>query len=576
MVVRPLWSGRGPSDSTFSSTIAVLVSICAVIALIGVPIAAGTGDDTAADTDSLSSITDNPIDGSLEDATETDPIDEANETDAIDISLEDTTETDLVDELPENETIELIVRLEDPSVDEVPATEVEDELQDHADRTQDPLIEHAAETPGLSVEEEFWLTNAVVVTIDTDDATLEPIADLDSVERVHENFEIPVPDQPQAPNESSTLEFTAETAGTEPATQQSSATWGIDYLNAPDVWDAYDTRGDGVRVAVLDTGVDASHPDIDLYTEDPSDPTYPGGWAEFNQQGDRVTGSTPYDSGTHGTHVSGTVAGGDASGTQIGVAPDVELLHGLVLSETSGSFAQVVAGMEWAVQNDADIINMSLGTEGQFQAFVDPVTNARDSGTIVVGAIGNEGYGTSGSPGNVYETLSIGAVNNEGTVAPFSGGEQLNRTDWRAPPASWPDTYTVPDLVAPGVSVKSAVPENGYSRTPGTSMATPHVSGTIALMLAVEPDATPAEIESALIETAWMPADPPLDDGVEPQTRYGHGIVDASAAVAELNASGVDPATADQEPADSTPIGTLPAIAGLIAALLFMAFRTDR
>ena len=110
-----------------------------------------------------------------------------------------------------------------------------------------------------------------------------------------------------------------------------------------------------MKVAVLDTGVDADHQDIDLYTEDENDKTYPGGWAEFDSYGNQVEDSKPHDTGTHGTQVSGTVAGGNADGAYIGVAPETNLMHGLVLSGSDGgTFSQIVGGMEWAIENDAD------------------------------------------------------------------------------------------------------------------------------------------------------------------------------------------------------------------------------
>ncbi|MDF9744282.1 S8 family serine peptidase [Natrinema salsiterrestre] len=453
---------------------------------------------------------------------------------ATDAASEPADDSIVIDEdLPTNgTTVEVVVRLAEATVPETASeAATERRLENHADSTQDPLLEYVRERNGLQAEETFWLTNAVLIDVDTDAVDYEVFERFGAVEAVHENFAVSVPDQPAGVN-------AAASGSTAPTANARRTTAGLAQVNAPAVWDAYDTQGEGARVAVLDTGVDASHPDIELATDDPSDPTYPGGWAEFDATGGRVAGSTPHDTGSHGTHVSGTVAGGATTGTAIGVAPEAELLHGLVLSDTSGSFAQVVAGMEWAVREDADVISMSLGVTGTLAPFIDPVRNARDSGSIVVGAIGNEGPETSGSPGNVYETISVGAIDGNGTVPSFSGGQRLDRAEWVGAPDDWnaPQSYIVPDVVAPGVAVVSAVP-GGYMAMPGTSMAAPHVSGTIALLVSIEPDATPEEIELALTGTARVPesyvpgsnATVDESDGATIDSRYGHGIVDAEA-----------------------------------------------
>ncbi|AXR77649.1 S8 family serine peptidase [Natrarchaeobaculum sulfurireducens] len=435
----------------------------------------------------------------------------------------------------ELDSSELVVRLEEAPLEDVRDTE--QALESHAKQTQEPVLEYVEKTPGVDVAEEFWVTNAIVLELEpgtVDEQLLVTLERIDEVEAVHENFDLSMPDppEPKTPVDPSPAAEDDERPQT---------TAAIDSVNVPTVWEEYDTRGEGVRVAVLDTGIDANHPDLELYTETPDDPTYPGGWAEFDETGERVTGSTPHDTGRHGTHVSGTVAGGAASGTAVGVAPDAELLHGQVLDDDGGTFAQLVAGIEWALEANADVINLSLGSPGVYDELIEPIQHATESDVVVVAAIGNQGPETTNAPGNVFETISVGAVTNDGTVASFSGGDQLNRSDWDSPPDHWPETYTVPTVVAPGVEITSTVP-GGYADKPGTSMATPHVTGIVALVLSAQPDTSPEALSAGLTDTAWKPDGEPL----EQDTRYGHGIVNASAVADDL----VD---RDAEAATETP-----------------------
>ncbi|GAB3037569.1 hypothetical protein GCM10025298_28980 [Natronobiforma cellulositropha] len=419
-------------------------------------------------------------------------------------------------------TVEVVVRLTETTPPPGGSSAaVRDHLSTHAETTQVDVIAYANETPGVTVENSFWLTNAVVLAVDTDRVDLETLGAFDAVHTIHANLEVAVHDGATA-----TAPLTS-TGEVEPAAYDT--TYGIEAIDATAVWEAYETQGVGTRVAVLDTGIDASHPDLSLYTADATDPTYPGGWAEFDSSGNEIGGSEPFDAGDHGTHVSGTVAGGNASGTWIGVAPEVDLMHGSVLGPEGGTFSSVVGGMQWAVDHDADVISMSLGPEGGgfVDGMIQPIRNAESAGVSVVASIGNDGHGISGTPGNSYDSVGVGAVDASGDVASFSGGQTVVTDDvWSNPPEEWPEEYVVPEIAAPGVAVESAVP-GGYGSKQGTSMAAPHVAGAVALFRSVHPDATPDEVKAALYDTAWKPAGEPSD----PDTRYGHGIVDVRGAV---------------------------------------------
>ena len=417
---------------------------------------------------------------------------------------------------------DVIVRLEDVNASEINDRKVK------ASSSQSPIIKLAERNPNIEVKNRFWIANAVHLEVSTK-VPLENIAGVKGVERLHHNFEVHA--------------LQSGSRGIPESSVQASSgpsTYGLNKINATESWEKYGTRGESVRVSVLDTGIDVSHPDLELYTDNVSDPTYPGGWAEFDSGRIDSEPNVPSCSGAgHGTHVSGTVAGGNSSGLNIGVAPGVELMHAGVLMKSgingcSGSFVDIINGIQWSVDNDADIISMSLGASGYNSDFIEPIRNAEDAGIIMIAASGNSGHDTSIGPGNVYESFAVGAVNSNNNVASFSSGEKIDASDdWGTDaPVDWPFDYIVPDVAAPGVNVNSTVPGGGYDSTySGTSMATPHVSGAAALMQSATYERlAPSEIKEAFEATAWKPSDwdessVTSKDGKD--DRYGKGIIDA-------------------------------------------------
>ena len=454
----------------------------------------------------------------------------------VNVSTQDPGTVTVADELhDERGSVQVLVEFED-----VDDPDTVGELKTHAAQSQADLQTFAAQTDGVTVERTFWITSVAVVTVDTETVGMETLARIDGVSRLLPSFEVET-----AATAAQTPTF-AQTEG--PTASTVNTTYGLAQIGVPEAWDTYDTRGEGVRIAVLDTGVDVTHPDIDLYTTNESDPTYPGGWAEFNDTGARLD-TEPQDYGSHGTHVSGTVTGGNASGEYIGVAPNADLMHGAILTDCgpygcTGSAAQILSGFEWAIENDADIISMSLGTQpGYYGLFIEPIQNAREAGVAMVAASGNSGKDTSISPGNVYEALSVGASSSTRSIAGFSSGETITTEDaWNESDdgksypeltADWPETYVVPDVAAPGVEIKSSVP-GGYARYNGTSMATPHVTGAVALIQsATEKDYGPKLLDKALFETATKPDGWDESDQTR-DTRYGYGIIDVPAAIEYL------------------------------------------
>ena len=429
---------------------------------------------------------------------------------------------------------------------DLPDGATDDELDTYrsaVERHQSSTVEHLDDLENVTVERTFWITNAVVVTVRQNvTESLLGMAAAPNVEAIHDNHNITLDRSESFPSSTSEVgsgassPFVPSRAGANAIDATGvETTYGLSMIDAPTVWDTQ-TRGNGSRIAVLDTGVDIGHSDIDLRTTDPDDPTYPGGWVEYRLDGTEVDGSEPFDSHGHGTHVSGTVVGGNTSGTTIGVAPDAELLHGLVFPDGESSFAAIVAGMEWAIENDADAVSLSLGavTDGSsvyLSDFIDPIDNTRAAGTAVIASSGNAGENITTSPGNVYSAISAGAVDENQAVRGFSSGETVDTGKaWGDDaPADWPETYVVPTVTAPGSGVISAEAgtTDGFVSRSGTSMAAPHVAGAVGLLRSERPDLSVSEVESLLRSTAVHPT----GYTTTPDNRYGAGIINVQNAM---------------------------------------------
>ncbi len=273
----------------------------------------------------------------------------------------------------------------------------------------------------------------------------------------------------------------------------------VGVTKAPQLWAMRDSQsrsltGQGVTVAVLDTGIDYTHPDLGGCIG--TGCKVAGGYNFV--EGEDV--ANPIDKHGHGTHVAGIIA---AQGTLTGVAPDVTLYAYKVLSDQGwGMESGIVAALEKAVDPDGDpltddqidIVNMSLGGSGAPDSPIsEAANNAMAAGVVVVVAAGNSGsaYSTIGSPGNAEKVLTVGASDNNGDIAGFSSRGPIQGK-----------SYVKPELVAPGVEINSAQPGGGYVRLSGTSMATPHVAGGAALLKQLYPNLTPAEFKTLLINTS--------------------------------------------------------------------------
>lgn len=263
-------------------------------------------------------------------------------------------------------------------------------------------------------------------------------------------------------------------------------------IGAPEAWEAGFT-GEGVTVAVLDTGIDATHPDLDEVVV---------GERDFSGKGNVVDGDG------HGTHVASILAGsGEASdGVNKGVAPDADLLVGKVLDDNGdGSLSGVIEGMEWAAAEGADVVNLSLGSlffdvPSPDAVAVDELTE--QYGTLFVvsaGNFGELGQGSVGSPGIAAKALTVGAVDDADEVTVYSsrGGAD--------------EGLLKPDVVAPGDGIVAAraagttggdVVDDLHVALSGTSMAAPHVAGAAAVLKQARPDLSATALKSALMGSA--------------------------------------------------------------------------
>lgn len=272
----------------------------------------------------------------------------------------------------------------------------------------------------------------------------------------------------------------------------------VEQIGADKAWEAgYD--GTGVKIAVLDTGVDKTHDDLKTQVIDEKN---------FSGSPDTV------DRVGHGTHVASIAAGTGAKsgGTYKGVAPGAKVISGKVLNDEGfGDDSAIIAGMEWAAAEGADIINLSLG--GSDSPGVDPMEEevnrlSAEKGVLFAIAAGNDGeYGQStvGSPGSADAALTVGAVDKDDKLASFSSiGPRVG------------DGAVKPDVTAPGVAITAAAasgsafdtdpgiphPAPGYLQLDGTSMATPHVAGAAAILKQRHPAWKATELKAALIASA--------------------------------------------------------------------------
>jgi len=291
------------------------------------------------------------------------------------------------------------------------------------------------------------------------------------------------------------------------------ATWGVKQIGAGAVHPY--NKGTGVKVAIIDSGMDYTHPDLAA--------NYAGGYDWVNDDGD------PMDDNGHGSHVAGTIAAA-ANGTGVvGVAPEASIYALKVLDKSgSGYFSDIVAALQWCMRNGIQVTNNSYGSSGDPGVSVKTAfENAYAAGIIHIAAAGNSGTKPGTGDNVIYP-------------AKYSFVVAVAATDSSKVRASFSSTGPAVEIAAPGVSIFSTVP-GGYAYYSGTSMASPHVAGTAALVIksgVTTPDAIRQRLQTTADDLGTIGKD----------TWYGHGLVDADEAAPPALVGGI-PAVTINSPA---------------------------
>ena len=321
--------------------------------------------------------------------------------------------------------------------------------------------------------------------------------------------------------------------------------YGIQMVHAPDVWQQYNVRGEGVKVCVIDTGLMSDHPDFT--TSNLSGYSGSNAVTPWNQDG---VG--------HGTHVSGTIAAADNSIGVVGVAPNAEIYMVRVFDQQGVFASDIVSAAEACSNAGANIISMSLGGPQYSTEEQNTFDALFNQGILSVAAAGNSGGTDLGYPAAYNNVVSVAAVDRFEVLASFS--TRNNMVDIAAPGKNKKVLSIVRCLgikrqslillpLLKGVNVESTWNDGSYKTISGTSMATPHVSGVAALLKSFKPDATATDLVNALTGTAIDKGPPGRDNG------YGYGIVDALAAIQQFASgnSGSSPPGNSNTPSPTNP-----------------------
>ncbi len=310
---------------------------------------------------------------------------------------------------------------------------------------------------------------------------------------------------------------------------------GLERINALAAWENGWT-GAGRVVMNIDTGVDGTHPALsERFRGDvDGDGDYDESWLDpYDTEWD-----FPQDGASHGTHTMGTICGRSASGDTVGVAIDAQWIASAAVDRggIDRTIQDILISFEWAVDPDGDPetqdnpdaignswgIPDNIGWEDCDRTFWQVIDNVEAAGSVVIFSAGNEGYNGLRSPADraetFYNVFSVGAVNGSNPDLPIASFSARGPTE-----CAEGDLAIKPEVVAPGVNVRSSVPGGGYSTMSGTSMSSPHVTGAVAVMRQANPDLDADTIKEILMATAH---DLPFDNPDGEDNTFGHGIID--------------------------------------------------
>ncbi|MCK4547504.1 MAG: S8 family serine peptidase [Candidatus Eisenbacteria sp.] len=430
------------------------------------------------------------------------------------------------------------------------------DLRERAEDVNRQLLEwlgRGAKDPGSDSVRTFWIVDAITASLSA--STIEVLRDHPDVRAVYLR---------------ESQQVLCSSKGTSESLDYGTAVWSVQRVGADSVWHRHGIDGDGVLIAMLDTGVDYTHSDLAgrMWTnpgeipDNSIDDDGNGYVDDYYGYDFAVHNSDPMDDDGHGTHTAGTVAGDGTGGITTGVAPGAEIMALKVLRYGQGAEEDVWEAIQYAVENGADIISMSIGWiqcrhNPARELWRQACENALAAGVVVVAAAGNERdkEGTNlycappeqvRTPADVPGVIAIGAVTMGDWVTVFSSEGPVTWEsvhgygDYPHPPG-----LIKPDFSAPGQNVNSTIRGGGYSGNTwaGTSMAAPNVSGAIALMLQADSTLTSSEIGAFLQETCVDYYHPGKDN------LFGHGRINALAAVEAV----LDAATTATPVMDSRP-----------------------